>query len=199
MSAATPMTVEFRRLDRADFPLLAVWLDQEHVVRWWPEAHDPAALEAHYGPTIDGVDPTEVFVVLYRSHPIGLIQRYRVDDYSDWAATLRSAGVTEASAGIDYLIGDPELIGVGLGPEMIAAFIHETWARYPELPQIAVAVQQANRRSWRALEKCGFRRVYAGMIESDDPGDAGPSFLYVAGRPNTTGSGNDREHHATAG
>ncbi len=44
---------------------------------------------------------------------------------------------------------------------------------------MAVAVQQDNRRSWRALEKAGYSRVFAGMIESDDPSDAGPSYLYV--------------------
>lgn len=42
-----------------------------------------------------------------------------------------------------------------------------------------VAVQQANRRSWRALEKAGFERTWAGTIECDDSCDAGPNFVYV--------------------
>ena len=48
-----------------------------------------------------------------------------------------------------------------------------------DIDRLAVAVQQANHRSWRALEKAGYDRVFAGMIDSDDPSDAGPSYLYV--------------------
>ena len=81
--------------------------------------------------------------------------------------------------GIDYLIGDEALTGLGLGPQLIDAFVGSTWDRYPGASQIVVAVQQANLRSWRVLEKAGFERTWSGNIESDDPSDAGPSFVYV--------------------
>jgi aminoglycoside 6'-N-acetyltransferase len=175
--------IAFRPLCRGDFALLSVWLEREHVARWWPDPHDPASLEAHYGPSIDALDPTEVFVTLVEDRPVGMIQRYLVADYPEWERAVRSAGVTEPAVGIDYLIGEPDLIGRGLGPRVISAFVAETWARYPEVPQLVVAVQQENRHSWRALEKCGFERVFAGMIDSDDPSDAGPSFVYGTWRP----------------
>ena len=51
-----------------------------------------------------------------------------------------------------------------------------------DIDRMGVAVQQANHRSWRALEKAGYDRVFEGMIESDDPSDAGPSYVYVRAR-----------------
>jgi hypothetical protein len=42
--------------------------------------------------------------------------------------------------------------------------------------------QQANIASWRALERAGYVRVRAGMIDSDDPSDAGPAFVYACYR-----------------
>jgi aminoglycoside 6'-N-acetyltransferase len=86
------------------------------------------------------------------------------------------------AAGIDYLIGEPDAVGVGIGPQVIAAFSAHTFATAHGIEEIVVGVQQANRRSWRALEKAGYTRVFAGMIESDDPSDAGPSYVYVRRR-----------------
>lgn len=180
MSLEQPL--RFRRLGREDFGLLEIWLGREHVARWW-NPHEVEGLEEHYGPSIDGADPTVHFVVLAAERPVGMVQHYRVEDYADWSQALRSAGMGGPSAGFDYLIGEPELIGVGLGPRMLALLVEEVWDSYPELDRITVAVQQANRRSWRALEKVGFERVFAGMIDSDDPSDAGPSYLYLLERP----------------
>jgi aminoglycoside 6'-N-acetyltransferase len=114
---------------------------------------------------------------------IGMIQRYRIDDNPEWKQSLAVAGSPEAAAGIDYLIGEERLTGRGVGPEMISHFVEDTWRRYPDIRAIAVAVQQQNRRSWRALEKAGFERAWAGTIESDDPSDEGPSYVYTLPRP----------------
>src|SRR5690349_13594606 len=104
--------IAFRPLTRDDFPLLATWLDQPHVAPWWPVAHDPASLEAKYGPRIDGDGATEVFLIVLDAEPIGLIQRYRTANHLDWRHALKGTGVdVDRSAGIDYLLGAPELIG----------------------------------------------------------------------------------------
>jgi aminoglycoside 6'-N-acetyltransferase len=128
---------------------------------------------------VDGDDPTETFIVELDGRAVGFVQRYLLDDYPQWSTAL---GV-ERAAGIDYLIGVAELTGVGLGPVVVDAFTTSTFERYAEIDHVAVAVQQANRRSWRALEKAGYERVFAGEIDSDDPSDAGPSYTYVRRRP----------------
>jgi aminoglycoside 6'-N-acetyltransferase len=148
------------------------------VAPWWPDEPTVEAIEASYGPVVDGVDPTEAFIVELDGRPVGFVQRYLLDDYPDWCAAL---GI-EGAAGIDYLIGAAELTGVGLGPVIVDSFSVLSFERYGSVDRLAVAVQQANHRSWRALEKAGYRRVFAGMIDSEDPSDAGPSYVYVRGR-----------------
>jgi aminoglycoside 6'-N-acetyltransferase len=171
--------VRFRPLARADFGLLSRWLAEPHVHEWWREEHEPAAVESRYGPAVDGVDPTEVFVVERDGQPIGLIQRYRLADNPEWQRVLAVAPTPGDAASIDYLIGDEALIGRGLGGEIIERFVGDTWKRFPDVPAIVVSVQQENRRSWRALEKAGFQRCWSGMLDSDDPSDEGPSHVYV--------------------
>jgi len=177
------VTLRFRPLVRTDFALLAEWLAAPHVETWWRQEHSSAAVEAEYEPVVDGRVPTEVFIVEDDARPIGMIQRYRLRDEPEWEHAIPAGVTPEDGAGIDYFIGDESLIGRGLGGRIISAFVASTWDRYPEVPAIVVAVQQENRRSWRALEKAQFRRVWAGTLDSDDPSDAGPSYVYVRLRP----------------
>jgi len=41
--------VSFRRLTRDDFPVLAGWLAEPHVARWWNHDVDAEALERDFG------------------------------------------------------------------------------------------------------------------------------------------------------
>jgi len=195
------MSISFRPLGRDDLALLAGWLARPHVMRWWRESADIAAVEAAYGPLIDGTDPGEAFLALQDGQPVGYLQRYRLDDNPEWQRAIFLAlgdagetgdggetgetgetGVINA-VGIDYLIGDETLTGHGLGPTMISHFVDHSWRRYPDIAAIAVGVQQGNRASWRALERAGFVRKWAGTLASDDPSDEGPSYVYLKVRP----------------
>jgi aminoglycoside 6'-N-acetyltransferase len=169
-------------LERSDLPRLGAWLRATHVAPWWPDPNDPESLEREYGPSIDGEDSAEVFIVESEVGPVGLIQRYRTADEPGWQRALNGTGAPLDSAGIDYLIGVPELVGHGLGTAMISQFVADTWTRYPEISAIVIAMQQANSASWRACEKAGFVRVWAGQMDSDDPSDAGPAYVYVLTR-----------------
>jgi aminoglycoside 6'-N-acetyltransferase len=190
----------FRPLTRADLPLLARWLAEPHVEPWWREDFTPEGVEVRYGPGIDGADPTEVFVVEHHGTPLGLVQRFRLADDAGWAATmaptLPPAVATDRTAGIDYLIADAKSIGRGLGTRMLEAFTADTFERYPDVDTVSVAVLLANRRSWRALEKIGYVRVYEGEIDSDDPADEGVNVVYVRHRPRSEAAGSG---HGAAG
>jgi len=91
--------------------------------------------------------------------------------------------VTGCAAGIDYLIGEPGLTGRGYGTAAICLFTTLTFRRYPQADAIVAAPQQANVGSWRALERAGYRRWWGGRLESSDPSDAGPAYLYGVRRP----------------
>jgi len=169
----------FRPLRFADLTLVSHWQRRPHVARWWREPGDLASITTRYSPTIDGRDPTEVFIVEFEGEKIGLIQRYLLDDNQDWAAAL---GIRNG-AGIDYFIGKETMLGKGLGAQAIARFAQDTFVRYPGIALVVAVPQQDNVASWRALEKAGFQRLAAKRLESDDPSDAGPAYIYGLTRP----------------
>jgi aminoglycoside 6'-N-acetyltransferase len=179
------MAIRIRHLERDDLPLLAEWLSRPHVEKWWREAGDMTAVEAAYGPMIDGDDPTEGFIAVNDRQPIGFLQRYLLADNPNWQQTVAVGVGVIPGLGIDYLIGEESLTGQGLGPQMITVLVVDSWAAYPEVPAVVVDVQQDNRPSWRALERAGFHRVWEGTLDSDDPSDEGPGYLYVKTRPAT--------------
>lgn len=171
--------IDLRAFSREDLPLLSGWLANEHVKRWWPEDDlSIAALDAHYGPAVDGKDPTLLYVALADGVPVGFVQTYRHADHPDWDRAIGIPGV----AGIDYLIGEPDRCGKGLGTAVIAALCARTFALFPDVSGIVSAPQAANPASRRVLEKNGFRLLDVRKLDSDDPSDAGPSALYLLER-----------------
>jgi aminoglycoside 6'-N-acetyltransferase len=179
----TEFEVVLRPLARDDLPLISRWLAEPHVARWWRDAGGPSAVEAEYLPCITGDDPTEVFAIEIGGRPVGLIQRYLISDNPDWARAMAATPLPVGGAvGIDYLIGDPDLVGRGLGSTVIRTFTELTFLRYPEAGVVSAAVQQDNPASWRALERAGFARLWAGQLDSDDPSDAGPAYVYARTR-----------------
>jgi aminoglycoside 6'-N-acetyltransferase len=164
---------DVRPLTENDFRRLVDWQAQPHIARWYGEPPDLATIEARYGLYVAGeTSATEVFVVELATRAIGLIQRYLIRDHPKWAATI---GVPD-DAGIDYYLGELDMVGRGFGTAMIAAFTTGVFERYPDTSAVVVAPQQANVASWRALEKAGYARVGAGQLDSDDPTDSGPGI-----------------------
>lgn len=183
--------VVLRPLRRDDLPLVSRWLRDPRVARWWDDDPSAAAVEAHYGPGIDGTDPTEVFIASLPGggpgepgRPFGLVQRYRLDDEPESRTELSTVLPVPAGAvSIDYLVGEADLQGRGLGPAMIAAVVAGVWRRYPEADDVLVPVAAGNRASWRALEKVGFRRVAEGELVPDNPVDPPDHYVYLLRRP----------------
>ncbi len=176
------MNVGFRPLTRADLPMLAEWLAQPHVQRWWE--HDPAAVDDDFGDGIDGDDPIEYFVIELDDRAVGMIQRYRYGDEREWMDVMGVIGdLHPDTMGIDYLIGVYDLTDRGVGTDVIRAFVADIWRQRPDAPAIVVDVDPENRPSWRVLERNGFVRVWEGELDAPDPRDAGPCVVYRLERP----------------
>jgi aminoglycoside 6'-N-acetyltransferase len=176
--AAEEAELTLRPLADEDLGLLAAWLGAAHVQPWWQEPFDDESVRARYGPTIDGTNTTEVFVIVVDERPVGIIQRYRLSDDPGWE---RAVGVP-GGAGIDYLLGETAALGRGIGSGAIRAMTAAIFEDWPDVDSVTAAPQQANMASWRALEKAGFTRHWEGQLDSDDPADAGPAYVYVARR-----------------
>ena len=138
--------IEFRPLTEEDLHLLREWLEREHVRLWW---RDPIEHELAH-------DPTGRFAILVDGRPAGMIQTYLVADHPDWGAIV---GMEPGLAGVDLLIGEEDLIGRGLGPQVLAQFARTVVFSMAGSSAVVATVEEDNRRSWRAFEKAGFRHV----------------------------------------
>jgi aminoglycoside 6'-N-acetyltransferase len=177
-------TITFRRVVRADFPLLARWLAEPHVARWWNHEFTDVAVERDFGAAADAEEPCEDHLVLLAGRPIGLIQYMRYADYPDDSDQLGTLLTVPARAvGIDYLIGEPALTGRGVGTAMIREFTERVWRTNPDAPCIIVPVCSANEASWRALLNAGFRIVARGDLEPDNPIDDPSHEILQLDRP----------------
>jgi aminoglycoside 6'-N-acetyltransferase len=85
-----------------------------------------------------------------------MIQTYLVADSPDWEAIV---GAEPGLAGVDLLIGEEDLVGRGVGPQVLETFARDVVFARSETNACVATVEEPNRRSWRAFEKAGFRHV----------------------------------------
>lgn len=137
----------------SDLPLLQRWLSLPHVKAWWHTPLDLAGVVAKYGPRIDGVEPTHMFVIEHDGRAIGWIQWYRWRDYAAHAAQL---GAEPSAAGVDLALGEADLLGRGLGSKALSLFIERVVFAH-DVSAVVCDPEERNTRSLRAFEKAGFK------------------------------------------
>ncbi len=174
----------WRLLAAADLPMLAGWLQEPAVIRWWNHEYTLEAVERDFGASVRGDEPGQDLVVSLDDHPIGLLQRSMIRDYPEDLAEFEAVlDVPDGAVELDYLIADPALRGRGLGSRMIAAAVRDTWSVHSEAPAVLVAVVAENTASWRALEKAGLQRVAQGAMTPENPVDDPLHYVYRIDRP----------------
>lgn len=177
-------TLEFRRLEAADLPVLGRWLSEPLTARWWNHDASPEAVAEDFGPSVRGEEPGEDLIVLLDGCPVGLVQRSVIADYpEDFEEFSALVEVPDGSVELDYLIGEPELRGRGLGARMIRVAVEDTWSALPSTSAVFVAVNAANGRSWGAVQRAGLLRVGEGDMHPDNPIDSPLHYVYRCDRP----------------
>jgi aminoglycoside 6'-N-acetyltransferase len=148
--------VALRAMTRGDLPDMLRWRTSEHVRRWWHGVEEPTldAVTARYGPRIDGMEPTRMWVVESNGRSVGFVQDYRLRDHPDFAALTP---VPDA-VGVDYAIGEPALVGQGIGTAMLWVWACRARQRYPDASSYFAAPDHRNEASLRLLDKVGFVR-----------------------------------------
>lgn len=170
------LPVSFRPFTRGDIALMRRWLETPHVSEWWGQPLDEPSIESEYGRCIDGNHPTLVFVIELDGRPVGFLQTYLLSDNPDY----ESATGVENAAGVDLLIGDPLLVGRGVGSRALAEFVHRVgWDTYPDIARYMAGPSVANTRSRRAFEKAGFALTAFVSV----PGEKDPEAVMVIERP----------------
>src|SRR5439155_27214219 len=126
------------------------------VKRWWNDGDSYEEVAAHYLPSIEGRDPTDLYVILVGEQPAGFIQTYLVADYAEYAALV---AVGEGVAGVDLFLADPELLGRGIGSHALRAFVDDVVFAQAATTACVADPAADNAASLRAFEKAGFRAV----------------------------------------
>jgi aminoglycoside 6'-N-acetyltransferase len=174
----------WRHVTPDDFPLLARWLAEPHVARWWHHETSAAAVERDFGPSARREEPNEDLLAFLGGAPIGLLQRSFLHDYPEYLDELTSlTAVPPRAMTIDYLIGDAANVGRGIGTCMIRSALEQLWADHKDADCVVVAVHVDNTGSWRVLEKSGLARVARGEIAPDNPIDDRRHYVYRIDRP----------------
>lgn len=145
--------ISFRDLTRADLPHVIRWQRSEAARPWFRSPLTLDEARERYDERIDGTSPVRMFVAVLGDRPIGYAQLYAVD------APPIAPGheVPRRAIGIDFVVGEDDLIGRGIGTALIGDFIRDVvLVRHPDATHVVAQPNHRNRRSIRALEKNGF-------------------------------------------
>jgi aminoglycoside 6'-N-acetyltransferase len=173
MISLRPMTLD-------DLPLVRHWLDQPHLARWWLSGTTVGSELDSYAAAIRGADPTFMLIATRAGEPVGFGQWYA---WSDYPKDADGVGAHPGDCGIDYALGEPAVVGGGVGTELVAALVAEVRRHHPEAGIVADP-EAANHASRRVLEKNGFVLVAERPVPSE-PVDT-PMAIYRLAAPGET-------------
>ncbi|WP_244246973.1 GNAT family N-acetyltransferase [Nocardioides euryhalodurans] len=148
------LRIALRAMGRGDLPDVARWRASEQVHRWWAADGEPTLerVTEQYGPAIDGMERTRMWVVEANGRSVGFCQDYRIRDHPGFAVLVPDP----EAVGVDYAIGEPHLLGQGIGTAMLWAWVRSARHRYRDVTTYFAAPEHTNLASLRVLEKVGF-------------------------------------------
>lgn len=167
--------VTLRLMTEQDLPMLHVWLNRPHIVRWWGgEAARPswAEVQAGYLPSAMAEEGVTPYIAMWGTEPIGYAQSYIAMGSGDgWWEDEADPGVR----GIDQSLADASRLGQGLGTLLVRALVARLFED-PAVTKIQTDPAPDNLRAIRCYEKAGF--VALRTIDTPD----GPALYMVQTR-----------------
>ena len=137
----------FRPFTEKDLKLMAKWLAEPHVAKWWGVDinEELEAIREHIGSI--SVEP---LIIEMSGKPIGYLQTYDPHLEDDHPYQDQPLG----TLGIDLTIGAPELIHKGHGSRILAQFAEMLFEE--GAPRVIIDPDPANAAAIRAYQKAGF-------------------------------------------
>ncbi|HEY1773746.1 MAG TPA: GNAT family N-acetyltransferase [Gammaproteobacteria bacterium] len=149
--------IGFRPVTEAELPLLHDWLNRTHLRQFYqkrPITLDEVAEE--YTPAIRGEEPSRLHLASLDGRPFGYLQCYRNLDYPDYARELD----LRDGASIDFYIGDPAMLGRGLGKHMERSYVLDVvFPLYPAESHCYVCHESSNHIALACSQAAGFRAL----------------------------------------
>ena len=167
---SSPVTL--RPMTADDLPRMHAWLARDHVREWWGDErlHTLESVAAKYLPRILAEEHVTPWIALLGDRPIGYCQSYVVAGDDFWPDET-----DPGARGCDQFIGEAELLGRGLGTDIVRALV-DTIFRDPAVTTIQTDPSPDNARAIRCYEKAGFRAVR--NVTTPD----GPALLMIRER-----------------
>lgn len=134
---------------------MARWMQEKHV---GPYFREEDGWLAEIAQNLEKDDWVFHFIVEKDGCPVGFAQYYDVSKAPEGVWSASPAG----SAGIDYMVGEPSLTGMGIGTaivELLVGKVTETAA----YRNVIADPDEGNTASVRVLEKNGFRKTNDGI------------------------------------
>ena len=149
--------LELRLLNDSDIPLIEIWLNKEHVKRWYEIPRMGIAIDDWISEIKEYKGEYQwitYLIVLYQGHPIGLCLYYKCEDSDEDIGLCPLTG----AYGIDYLIGEEAFIGKKLGREMVMLLVEKIFS-FQDAQIVTAYIDKDNRASEKTLLSCGFTLV----------------------------------------
>lgn len=142
-------TITLRKFEDSDLPLLKRWLYLPHVAAWY---HDPLDWIEEVEKRNDKFSFLHHFIAEQSGKAIGFAQFYEYHHSSeDWHGDTELAGTYS----IDYMIGDSDYLGKGLGKAIVRELVGCIEAQ-AGAKCIIVQPEPENKASCGTLLSCGF-------------------------------------------
>lgn len=150
------MKIHFEPFHERHLSIFVAWLKAPHVKQFWTESEDEYELRNKFLVQLGqrGVKPQ---IMLLDGMAIGYIQSYQACQVGGGWWPDADPGIF----GIDQFIGDPALIGKGVGTEIIAKFV-EILSQDDRVKEIVADPDPSNSRAIKAYQKVGF--IPSGVI-----------------------------------
>jgi aminoglycoside 6'-N-acetyltransferase len=180
-----------RMRDRADdHELIVAWRNRPHVREWWDPDDPPLTLEAakdEFREAADPSHPTVTCIIERSGTPVGYLQFYPWDGEREY---LEEVGLTLPAGawGLDIFIGEPDLIGQGLGSRAVCLISDHLFAE-EDATAVALATEVSNTRAQAAYVRAGMHTVRQFLDTDLRNGQRVESILMIRDRPGGTAGG----------
>ncbi len=147
--------ITFSPLESTDLPLMHRWLNRPHLKRFvQKEPISPREVEEQYDPRLSNDAATHCHLACLEA-PFGYLQCYRLSDYPDWAEIIGQ----DQGIGVDLFIGEPDLIGLGLGAAMLRGYLSQVaFPLFAKAPSAWIAHEADNLAAQGCSQSVGFSR-----------------------------------------
>lgn len=141
--------LKLHAIEDKDIPMLKLWLNKDYIIKWYV---DPDEWINEINERMGEFSFVKHFIVSLNDTPFGFCQYYTCSDAGeDWYGDTPLKGTYS----IDYLIGEEEYLGKGLGKAIVELLIQEIFT-LQGAERIIVQPEQENSASCNTLLSSGF-------------------------------------------